>query len=311
MQYQPHPDFSGITNNNPQPTMASPPRPGGPDPEDKVRVSLTGAQETLLITLVAKAFDYHAATPVLGDKHAVDILHRLHDAEGIMHRLRIMRQAQSTIASRALTLDTWLVEFLEAHEGEEVTVLHLACGLDTRPQRLAGMCGRGVRWIDVDFPEVIALREILIPEPDLPGAYEVLTSSVNEEEWFENIPNDRPTVIVMEGLTMYLLPQDRDRLIQRLAEHFPFGQILFDCMSWWTCKISDMRLLVQGGFKARFIGPVDDLGPLEKLHDGLKLRDVVDFWNGAGMERSTWFSWVTCLVARMVGARTRYVRVEF
>lgn len=62
---------------------------------------------------------------------------------------------------RAKLLDDWTADFLAGHPS--ATVLHLACGLDTRAQRMA--FGSGVRWVDVDLPAVAALRERLLDAP--------------------------------------------------------------------------------------------------------------------------------------------------
>jgi O-methyltransferase involved in polyketide biosynthesis len=42
-------------------------------------------------------------------------------------------------------------------------VLHLACGLDTRIFRINPP--ETVRWVDVDYPDIIALRRALLPGP--------------------------------------------------------------------------------------------------------------------------------------------------
>ena len=53
------------------------------------------------------------------------------------------------------------------------------------------------RWVDVDYPDVISLRERLLPAP--PGDYRMLGSSVTDDAWLDAVPADRPTVAVFEG----------------------------------------------------------------------------------------------------------------
>ncbi|MDQ2583449.1 class I SAM-dependent methyltransferase [Saccharothrix yanglingensis] len=127
-----------------------------------MEVDLTGAPETMPATLYARALDARAARPVLGDAAALEAVGRIEYAFG---RTGINAGTAAGVAMRAKLLDGWTREFLAAHPS--ATVLHLACGLDTRARRVA--FGGGVRRVDVELPEVAALRERLLPAP--PGDY--------------------------------------------------------------------------------------------------------------------------------------------
>jgi O-methyltransferase involved in polyketide biosynthesis len=102
---------------------------------------------------------------------------------------------------RAWHFDQWTRAFLAANP--ESTVLHLGCGLDTRVYRIDP--GPKVRWFDVDFPDVIALREPLYPARD---GYRRIGSSVTDLAWLDAIPGDTPVLVVAEGLMMYLHEKD-------------------------------------------------------------------------------------------------------
>src|SRR5262245_13504420 len=102
----------------------------------------------------------------------------------------------------------------------ESTVLHLGCGLDTRVYRIDPR--PKVRWFDVDFPDVIALREQLYPERD---GYRRIGSSVTDVAWLDAIPGDTPVLVVAEGLMMYLHEKDGTALLRRITEQFPSGQL--------------------------------------------------------------------------------------
>jgi O-methyltransferase involved in polyketide biosynthesis len=47
----------------------------------------------------------------------------------------------------------------------------------------------------------------------------------------ETIPNDRPAMIVAEGLLEYLNEAEVRVLFGRLTDHFPHGQMVFDVMN--------------------------------------------------------------------------------
>ncbi|GAB2565784.1 hypothetical protein GCM10027269_20450 [Kribbella endophytica] len=56
-------------------------------------------------------------------------------------------------------------------------------------------------WYDLDYAETVALRERLYDERP---SYKMIGSSVTHLDWIDELPTDRPTFVVAEGLTMYL-----------------------------------------------------------------------------------------------------------
>jgi len=64
-------------------------------------------------------------------------------------------------------------------------MLHLGCGLDSRVYRIDPPAS--VRWFDVDYPEVIALRRHLYPER---AGYRVIGSSLADLSWLAEVPGD-------------------------------------------------------------------------------------------------------------------------
>ena len=80
-------------------------------------------------------------------------------------------------------------------------------------------------WYDVDYPEVIEVRTKIFPARD---NYRMIGSSVIAPQWLQQVPTDLPTLIVAEGLTMYLRPDDGHQLFRRITDHFPRGVIAFD-----------------------------------------------------------------------------------
>lgn len=232
---------------------------------EREKVTLTGAPETLLATLYGRALDSWAARSVLHDDAAARAVERI---DYDFRRTGMTATTAAGIALRGRLLDAWTREFLAAHP--EATVLHLACGLDTRAQRLAA--GPGVRWIDLDHPDVVALRERLLPPPD--GDYRLVGASVTDEGWLETVPADRPTVAVFEGLSMYLRKEDGRRLVERITGRFPSGQLLFDCYGTIGIRLQKLVPAVRNAGAILHWG-IDDPRELEAWHDGLVLLDAV------------------------------------
>jgi O-methyltransferase involved in polyketide biosynthesis len=165
---------------------------------------------------------------------------------------------------RGKQLDTWADDFLRRNP--DAVVLHLGCGLDSRAFRLD--VPSGVRWFDVDVPEVIALRRQLYTER--PG-YTMIGSSVTDPEWLEQIPADRPALIVAEGLLMYLSDTEIRDLLQRLTDRFGTGELLADLLSPWRARLS--RIATSGLVK----WGTDDGHELTEWEPRLKLIETSVF----------------------------------
>jgi O-methyltransferase involved in polyketide biosynthesis len=232
---------------------------------EREKIALTGAPETMLATLYARALDSRAPRSVLHDEAAARAVERI---EYDFRRTGITATTAAGVALRGRQLDTWTREFLATHP--EATVLHLACGLDTRAQRLG--VPPGVRWVDLDHPDVVALRERLLPPPA--GDYRLVTGSVTDEDWLESVPTDRPTVAVFEGLSMYLRKDDGRRLIERITGRFPSGQLLFDCYGTIGIRMQKLVPAVRNAGATLHWG-IDDPHELEAWHDGLVLLDAL------------------------------------
>jgi O-methyltransferase involved in polyketide biosynthesis len=151
------------------------------------------------------------------------------------------------------------------------TVLHLGCGLDARVFRVDP--GPGVRWVDVDLPDVIALREKLYPKR---AGHQRIGTSVTDLAWLDAIPGDRPVLVVAEGLTMYLPHEDGIALFRRITEQFPSGQVAFDGYSAAMVRLVS-RLASVRGAKVKLVWGVDDPTDLEKEVPRLRLVDEVAF----------------------------------
>lgn len=193
---------------------------------------------TNLCTLYLRAYENRLARPVLGDRAAAEAVDRIDYDFARMHRSAQPWGNQFLVALRAKHLDDWADDFLRSNP--EAVVLHLGCGLDSRAFRLD--VPPGVSWFDVDVPDVIALRRQLYS--DRPG-YTMIASSVAEPGWLEQIPSERPALVVAEGLLMYLTETQLRDLLQRLTDRFGTGELLADLLSPWGPRFSNSPLLAK------------------------------------------------------------------
>ena len=143
------------------------------------------------------------------------------------------------LAMRARVFDRWLRQQLEAMP--EAAVLHLGCGMDSRICRVGS---QGHRWYDVDFPDVIAQRKRYFAENE---HYHMLAANVTEDDFLSSV-HGTTAIVVMEGISMYLKPQQLQELMTRLGGRFEQVSLLMDCYTEFAAKAS------------KYKNPINDVG---------------------------------------------------
>lgn len=258
------------------------------------KVTLQEVEQTLLITLFWKSIDAQSRHPILGCRRAGRILARLEDVGWLEGAYGTDPRWVAYVAGRAARIDGWTREFLAAWPGRRVTVLHLACGLDSRDRRV-GRDPELVRWVDVDRPLVSNLRERLMGGDDGDdegeegtslrpvGDYSLRTLNVTEGRWYSDIPADRPTLVVAEGLFPYLTPSEAEAVIRGLLDYFGQGQLVFDTVgSLAVSHTKRANVLKPSG--SRFQWGVDDARDVLGFHEKLRLRDEVRWYEFMGVK---------------------------
>ena len=250
------------------------------------KVDLTGARETLLMTLYGKALESRLPNSLLQDRFADEAVRKI---DYDFSKLKVDGNLGLGFAIRARALDVCVADFLARYP--DAIVLHLGCGLDTRIFRVDPL--PGVDWFDVDYPEVIALRRKLYPPRD---RYHLIASSVTEPDWLADVPRNRPAIVVAEGLTPYLPAEEGPRLLARLVSHLAGGELMFDAYSRFGLKlmrlnpaikatgaevhwaIEDPRDLERAVPKLRFIGEIPSYKPEQGARLGWSARLFVGLW---------------------------------
>lgn len=202
---------------------------------DKQHVDLSGAPQTMLATFYAKALDADLPKPILGDRFAKDIVDRI---DYDWSKTSITAANSPSVTTRSAHFDMWARQFLAVHP--EAVVLHLGCGLDGRVFRVDP--GSGVEWFDIDYPDVADLRARLYPDRE---HCRVIAASVTDPAWMAEIPSNRPTLMIAEGLTMYLTESDGVALLRRITSGFPSGELHFDAFNRLGIRLQFMNAVVR------------------------------------------------------------------
>ncbi len=191
----------------------------------------TPAQESLFLTLGSRALDSRLPRPFLGDTMADEIMttigYGLERLPSLNTKALDPRSRVFDVAVRTKRLDDIVRRFVARHP--DAVVLDVGAGLDTRMFRVNPP--PTVDWYDIDFPDVVALRKRVLPRP---GNAHIVGADVTDPGWLDDIPADRPAVIVADGVVPFLAHDDVVSLFNRLGSRFPNGELALNAYSTYA-----------------------------------------------------------------------------
>jgi O-methyltransferase involved in polyketide biosynthesis len=201
-----------------------------------MKVELAGVPETALWTLYHRALEAGGRAPVLDDPLAVDLVERIDYpfAERFGHG-RGFAQWQ---ALRAATFDREVRRFAAARPGG--TVVALGEGLETGFWRAGDA---DVDWLTVDVPEMIALRDRLLPASPRRRSW---AGSALDHGWMDEVDPARGVLLTAQGLLMYFARAEAHGLVAACAQRFPGGAMVFDAVPAWLAQREPPQ---QAGFR--------------------------------------------------------------
>lgn len=120
---------------------------------------------------------------------------------------------------------------------------------------------------------VVDLRQRIFAHP--PGDYTLRTLDLSKKGWLNDLPTDRPTFVIAEGLLYYLEPHIVQRMFCDLVEYFPSGQIAFDKLGKLSISLTS-RVEFLKSSKSVFKWGVDEPKTIENFHSKLTLKDCVN-----------------------------------
>lgn len=216
-----------------------------------IKIDLGAVQETLMLPLWARARETEKDNPVVCDTCARRIV------ESIDYDFSRIEQGpaadhQGVWAIRAYNFDQIIAAFLE--KNSESLVVNIGAGLDTTFQRVDD---GSVRWINIDLPDVAALRQKLIPESEREMT---IARSIFDFTWIDVISRwakGRAILFMAAGVLCYFEAREVEILFRKLAETYPSSHVIFDSMSWLVAWGTNREILKNSGF---------DTAPLIRWH---------------------------------------------
>lgn len=229
------------------------------------------ASQTLLIPLIIRAREGSHPKSLFRDKAAEDVAARL-PAEVFSFSVHPFMRAGTAVRTRYF--DDLTKEMLE--KTERPVIVQLGCGLDTRFARTDS--GKGVH-INIDLPEVIALRREILPqnnERDVDWAGDLL-----ERDWVDRLEYEyagHQFLFIAEGVLMYLSESSVRKLLSDIADRFPGSHIAFDTAGSRTARAINKKSAVTE-LKATLNWAYDDDGSLDAWHPGLRRLERAYYFN--------------------------------
>ena len=141
---------------------------------------------------------------------------------------------QSVIIYRTVLIDQIIKDLLNIEKGH-ITIVNLGCGFDSRSERLLIA---DINWVEIDLPEVIKLKRVLLHENN---KRQYIPASIMEDNWFIDISKKNKIIIILEGLLYYFKRTEAIWLLNLLSNQFPYATIIADYCSPFAACISRHR----------------------------------------------------------------------
>ena len=198
-------------------------------PSYKTTPELAGVSETMLWGLHNRASEARRVDGALIDPDCV----RIHDAidYDFAHHFG---EPMGSLSTRAAEIDRVIRRWLKSHP--DGLVVSLGEGLETQVRRVDN--GR-MRWLSVDLPDAIRMREIFLQPTD---RFSHVSVSALDRAWMDAANLSSDVFIVAQGLLMYLEPEEVRQLLSDIADRFPGAEMVFDVVPRWFSRLTILGL---------------------------------------------------------------------
>ncbi len=233
---------------------------------EKIHIEKNTVQETLVIPLYARKLCTEQYPNFFCDKKSTELIDKLdYDFSALEKKSSstMYRFGALEVAMRQSDLAYEVQDYLKQHP--KAAVVNLGCGLDQTGEN----CDNGECLIyNLDFPDVISVRNELLPETNRVCNLGV---DLNDTTWFDQIDASNGAVFFASGVFYYFRQNEVRSLFTKMAKHFPGGRLVFD-----TANKSAVKLMIKSWVKQANIQDVDAFFYVEDVQKdiGSWLKDV-------------------------------------
>ncbi|MBQ3283705.1 MAG: class I SAM-dependent methyltransferase [Atopobiaceae bacterium] len=186
----------------------------------KLHIEKNTVQETLVIPLYGRKLACEMFPGLIGDTKAAELMDAIDYDFASVRRLPAFGVLEGAMRSYDLVAE--IKTYLTSHP--RAAVVNMGCGLDTLFTQADNGTTRG---INLDMPDVIAVREQLLPSSERERN---VACDLNDTSWFDEIGFDpaEGAVFVAAGVFYYFTNEQVATLVSAMAEAFPGGRLAFD-----------------------------------------------------------------------------------
>jgi methyltransferase (TIGR00027 family) len=188
-------------------------------------ITMKPVSKTAYYCCAVRALDAAASRSVLGDRYAERFM--TPEAWEIFEPFRRLREPNASNVARHRLIDDILRERLAGRRDTGIVII--GAGFDTRPFRLTGG-----RWVELDEPAVMTLKEAALPAREAPNPLTRLAVEFDREPLaavlapFRDL--DRP-IVVLEGVLPYLTEREAAALLGAVRTTFAAPTLICDLMT--------------------------------------------------------------------------------
>ena len=198
----------------------------------RYKIEKNTVQETLIIPLYARKMCSELYPNLYRDEAARRLVNAVdYDFSALEKKSRnsMQRFGFLEVAMRQNDLAFEVREYLKSHP--HAAVVNLGCGLDSTGRA----CDNGkCKLYNLDFPDVIAVRNELLPAGD---QEENIPCDLNDTSWFERIDASGGAVFFAAGVFYYFLKEQVKTLVRAMADAFQGGVLVFDAANEKAVKL--------------------------------------------------------------------------
>ena len=196
------------------------------------KIEKNSVQETLVIPLYARKMCSDLYPRLYLDETALRLIEEMdYDFSALERKSRSLMQCFGflEVAMRQTDLAFEVKDYLRSHP--KAAVVNLGCGLDSTGRS----CDNGsCKLYNLDFPDVIQVRNELLPAGE---REENIPCDLNDPSWFRSIDASGGAVFFASGVFYYFLKEQVKALVQKMAEAFPGGVLVFDAANERAVKM--------------------------------------------------------------------------
>ncbi len=230
----------------------------------------SGVSDTLFIPLAGRIFISKKFPEYFYDETALSLENEL-PVKDIMERSSVYTMLSP--CARYYNFDKITRDFLK-RKGPGVNVVNIGAGLETARDRIPDA---GITYYEIDLPDVIKLREEVLPARD---NQVLIAADAFEGSWTESVDTSKPTLVIASGIFQYFHKEKIIPLIKLISEKIPGAELVFDATNTKGLKYCEKYVKKTGNTEAAMYFAVDN--PEDFAEEcGMKLMGWYNFYEDA------------------------------